>query len=126
MVTMDPAIEQRRGRIAELVAAPRRTAISLPRLSALRGLVVPLLILVIWQIAVNREIYSRGQLPSPLDVLRAGQELQNIGVLIPNVMASLQRVAIGWGIGAFVAIAIGLLVGFSRTVEDYLAPTIQA
>ncbi|MFN8678917.1 MAG: ABC transporter permease [Thermomicrobiales bacterium] len=126
MAAMDPALEQRRSRIAEHVAAPHRTAFPLPRLSALRGLVVPLLILAIWQITVNREIYSRGQLPAPLDVLSAGQELQNIGILIPNVMASLQRVAIGWGVGAVVAIALGLLVGFSRTVEAYLAPTIQA
>ena len=126
MVTVDPALEQRRSRLAESMAAPRRPAISLTRLKALRGLVVPLLILVIWQIAVNREVYSRGQLPAPLDVLLAGQELQNIGILIPNVMASLQRVAIGWGVGAIVAIVLGLLVGFSRTTEDYLAPTIQA
>ena len=126
MVTMDPALEQRGSRRAERAAAPSRAALPLPRLSAFRGLVVPLLILAIWQITVNREVYSRGQLPAPLDVLSAGQELQNIGILIPNVMASMQRVAIGWGIGALVAIAVGLLVGFSRTAEDYLAPTVQA
>ena len=38
MVTMDPALEQRRSRIAERVAAPRRVTFSLPRLSMLRGL----------------------------------------------------------------------------------------
>jgi sulfonate transport system permease protein len=116
MVTMDPALEQRRSRTAERVAVPRRAALSLPRLNMLRGLVVPLLILIAWQITVNREVYSRGQLPAPIDVLLAGQELQNIGILVPNVTASLQRVAIGWGVGALVAIALGLLVGFSRTV----------
>ncbi|MCA9864565.1 MAG: ABC transporter permease [Thermomicrobiales bacterium] len=123
---MDPALEQRRSRTAERAGAPRLFDAPLPRLRMLRGLVAPLLILAIWQVAVNREVYSRSQLPAPLDVLSAGQELQNIGILIPNVMASLQRVAIGWGVGALVAIALGLLVGFSRTVEDYLAPTIQA
>ncbi|MEZ4561956.1 MAG: ABC transporter permease [Thermomicrobiales bacterium] len=126
MAAMDPALEQRRSRTAERAGAPRLFDAPLPRLRMLRGLVAPLLILAIWQVAVNREFYSRSQLPAPLDVLSAGQELQNIGILIPNVMASLQRVAIGWGVGALVAIALGLLVGFSRTVEDYLAPTIQA
>lgn len=126
MAAMDPALEQRRSRTAERAGAPRLFDAPLPRLRMLRGLVAPLLILAIWQVAVNREVYSRSQLPAPLDVLSAGQELQNIGILIPNVMASLQRVAIGWGVGALVAIALGLLVGFSRTVEDYLAPTIQA
>ncbi|MFT4037380.1 MAG: ABC transporter permease [Thermomicrobiales bacterium] len=125
MASLDPAIEQRPATLAKglRVSRPR---FSISRLSALRGLVVPLLILAIWQIAVNREVYSRGQLPAPLDVLAAGQELQNIGILVPNVLASMQRVAIGWGIGAVVAIAVGLLVGFSRTSEAYLAPTIQA
>ena len=56
MVTMDPALEQRRSRTAEAVAAPRRAAISLQRLSVLRGLLVPLLILALWQITVNREV----------------------------------------------------------------------
>lgn len=95
-------------------------------LGALRGLLLPLLILVAWQIVVNREVYSRGQLPAPLDVLAAGQELQNIGVLIPNVMASMQRVAVGWGFGAFAAVVIGLAVGFSRPVEGLVATTLQA
>lgn len=127
MASLDPAIEQRPATLAGRVSVPS-ARFSAPRfrLSALRGLVVPLLILAIWQIAVNREVYSRGQLPAPLDVLAAGQELQNIGILVPNVVASMQRVAIGWGIGAVVAIAVGLLVGFSRSAEDYLAPTIQA
>ncbi|MCA9879147.1 MAG: hypothetical protein KC442_15255, partial [Thermomicrobiales bacterium] len=126
MVSMDPALEQRRGQLVERVSLPVRPRFTLPRLSALRGLLLPLLILAVWQVAVNREIYSRGQLPAPLDVLAAGQELQNIGVLVPNVVASLQRVGVGWGIGAVVAIALGLLVGFSRSAEAYLAPTIQA
>lgn len=126
MASMEPALESRRGQFAGRAALPARPRFTLPRLSALRGLLLPLLILAAWQIAVNREIYSRGQLPAPLDVLSAGQELQNIGILVPNVVASLQRVAVGWGVGALVAIAIGLLVGFSRSAEAYLAPTIQA
>jgi sulfonate transport system permease protein len=93
---------------------------------ALRGLVLPLLILVLWQLVVNWEVYSRSQLPAPLDVLAAGQELQNIGILVPNVLASMQRVAIGWGIGAIAAVILGLAVGFSRPVEGFVDPTMQA
>jgi sulfonate transport system permease protein len=91
-----------------------------------RVLVVPLLLLVLWQLAVNLEIYSRSQLPAPLDVIAAGRELQDIGLLVPNVMASVKRVAIGWGIGSAVAIVLGLAVGFSRPIESMLAPTLQA
>lgn len=130
MVSIDPAIDRRSTRAAAgSVTAPATIPGSRfvwPRLGALRALVLPLLILVVWQFAVNQELYSRSQLPAPLDVIAAGQELQSIGILIPNIMASVQRVAIGWGIGALVAIILGLAVGFSRPVESFLEPTMQA
>ena len=91
-----------------------------------RLLVVPLLLLILWQLAVNLGLYSRSQLPPPLDVIAAGRELHDIGLLAPNVLASVKRVAIGWGAGAAVAIVLGLAIGFSRPVESLLAPTLQA
>lgn len=94
--------------------------------SALRKLVVPLLLLVAWQMVIELGIYSRGQLPAPVDVLTAGRELYERGRLFDNVGISVQRVAFGFGWGALVALAFGLAVGVSRTVEDYLSPTLQA
>ncbi len=130
MVSMDPAIERGVGGIESGQAlarpAPPRLRLPLGSLGALRALLLPLLILALWQLAVNREFYSRGQLPPPLDVIAAGQELQSIGLLVPNVLASVQRVAIGWSAGAAAAIVIGLAVGFSRPVEGLLGPTLNA
>jgi sulfonate transport system permease protein len=129
MVSLDPAIERGRMQVAT-DDVPARTAPSfrlpLSNLGALRALLLPLLILALWQLAVNREIYSWSQLPPPLDVIAAGRELQSIGQLAPNVLISVQRVAIGWGVGAAVAIALGLAVGFSRPVEGLLGPTLNA
>jgi sulfonate transport system permease protein len=130
MVSIDPAIE--RG-VPGLVDAPAavpgasgQTRRVVPRLGALRGLLLPILILALWQWAVTAEIYSRGQLPAPLDVVAAGRALQEIGILLPNIFASMQRVAIGWGVGVVVAVILGLAVGFSRPVEGLLEPTLQA
>jgi len=130
MVSMEPAIERGAARVAS--AEPRSRLVS-PRIrlpirsvGAVRALIVPLLILAMWQLAVNREVYSRGQLPAPLDVIAAGRELQDIGLLVPNVLASVQRVSIGWGVGAAVAFVLGLAVGFSRPVESLLNPTLNA
>ena len=130
MVSMDPAIERGGARVAGGESPPR---IVPPRLRApsrgfatARALIVPLLILAIWQLAVNQEVYSRGQLPAPLDVIAAGRELQDIGLLVPNVLASVERVSVGWGVGAAVGIILGLAVGFSRPVESLLDPTLNA
>jgi ABC-type nitrate/sulfonate/bicarbonate transport system permease component len=126
MVSIDPPLTQVTARAPDGESTPSFTV---PNLSGvlknarlLRVLVVPLLLLALWQLAVNLEFYSRSQLPAPLDVVAAGRELQDIGLLIPNVLASVKRVAIGWGIGSVVAIALGLAVGFSRPVESMLAP----
>jgi sulfonate transport system permease protein len=129
MVSLDPAINRGRMQVTSDDASARPTRrIRLPfnNLGALRALLLPLLILALWQLAVNREIYSWSQLPPPLDVFAAGRELHSIGLLVPNVLVSVQRVAIGWGVGAAVAIALGLAVGFSRPVEGLLGPTLNA
>jgi sulfonate transport system permease protein len=129
MVSVDSAIERGQTRVASGQSQTRLT----PRLhlpinlfAVARALIVPLLILALWQLAVNNEVYSRGQLPAPLDVIAAWQELQDIGQLMPNVLASAQRVGIGWGIGWGIAIVLGLAVGFSRPIEGLLAPTLNA
>lgn len=127
MVSMDPAIDGGRVRQAR-DGAPSAPRLRLPlgNLGAGRALLLPLIILALWQLAVNREVYSWSQLPPPLDVVAAGRELQSIGLLVPNVLVSVERVAIGWGVGAVVAIVLGLAVGFSRPVEGLLGPTLNA
>lgn len=130
MVSVDPAFERGSPRVAsggsQSLLTPPRLRLSLRVFAVVRALIVPLLILALWQLAVNNEVYSRGQLPAPLDVLAAGQELQDIGQLMPNVLASAQRVAIGWSIGSAIAIVLGLAVGFSRQIEGLIAPTLNA
>jgi hypothetical protein len=56
-----------------------------PLASAADGLVVPSLLLALWQVIVNLGVYSRSQLPAPLDVVAALRELADIGLLWPNV-----------------------------------------
>ncbi|HEV2073755.1 MAG TPA: ABC transporter permease [Thermomicrobiales bacterium] len=90
------------------------------------GLIVPLLLLGLWQWLVEREVYTRGQLPAPLDVWRAAEQLQGADRLWENVQVSLVRVGWGFGIGAVVAIAFGLLIGLSPLADSLLSPTIHA
>ena len=108
---------------APAATRPRRT---LPPVRALRGLIVPAALLLLWQVVTEMGIYSRGQLPAPADVLAAARQLAAADELGLHIRASMVRVAWGFGLGALAATLLGLAIGLSRTVEDFLAPTLQA
>jgi sulfonate transport system permease protein len=91
-----------------------------------RKLVVPLLLLLLWQLVVELGIYSRGQLPAPVDVVAAVRELHERDKLFLNIGVSAQRVAFGFAWGAAIALVFGLAVGVSRSFEDLVSPTLQA
>jgi len=101
-----------------------RGGIGVPRW--LIGLVVPALLLVLWQWLVNREVYTRSQLPAPGDVWRAAEQLWTADLLVEHITVSLERVAQGFAWGAGIAILLGLAVGLSPLIDALLSPTIQA
>jgi len=91
-----------------------------------RPLVLPLLLLVLWQVVVAVGIFERSQLPAPLDVVLAAREMINRNELHIHIGASLVRVLQGFVFGSGAAIVLGLVVGLSREVESFVAPTLQA
>jgi sulfonate transport system permease protein len=106
------------------VPAIRRLTFPSPRW--LLKLVVPLALLGLWQLLVEREVYSRGQLPAPVDVLRAGQQLYETDNLWPHFQISIERVFRGFLIGSVIAIVFGTVVGLSSVADEMLSPTFQA
>src|SRR5262245_27791908 len=108
------------------LASPVSARPSLPSARALRKLIVPAVLLVLWQVLAWQEVYTRSQLPPPVSVFRATQQLWEADDLLPHIEASLRRVAQGFFWGSLIAIAIGLLVGLSRTVDELASPTIMA
>jgi len=105
-------------------ARARRAGFAIP--SWALGLIVPALLLVTWQVLVNREVYSRSQLPAPKDVWLAAQQLWQADLLLEHIRVSVARVAEGFAWGAGIAILIGLAVGLSPLIDALLSPTIQA
>ena len=93
---------------------------------SLRALIVPALLLALWQYLVEAEVYRRSQLPAPLDVWRAAQQLAGIDQLWIHIQVSAERVAQGFLVGALIAVGIGLIVGLSRLADSLLSPTIDA
>ncbi|CAH2598787.1 Alkanesulfonates transport system permease protein [Rhodovastum atsumiense] len=86
------------------------------------GLLVPLGLLVIWQVASARTWLPPQILPSPLEVWQSGVDLWRSGDLELHVLTSLQRVLVGFTIGAAIGLSLGLAMGLSRRVEAYLRP----
>jgi sulfonate transport system permease protein len=108
------------------VARPPSARFALPPGKALRQLLLPGGLLLLWQGITALGIFERSQLPGPLDVLAACWEMASTNRLAPHILVSLARVLTGFVIGSTLAIAIGLLVGLSRRFEELLAPTLQA
>ena len=89
------------------------------------GLIPPLLVLLLGELAVRQGWVSRNLLPAPSDVLRTLLELASQG-LATHVLASTMRVAAGFALGATLALITGAAVGLSRQTEALLDPSFQA
>src|SRR3954469_7048702 len=89
----------------------------------LLGLIIPGLILWLWQIAVTRGWLPEQLLPPPILVARSFRDLWDTGDLQANLLISLKR--IGWSllIGGSVGLAAGFGMGLSRSLRVYIQPT---
>jgi ABC-type nitrate/sulfonate/bicarbonate transport system permease component len=78
----------------------------------------------IWA-AVSSTVQNAVFLPSPWRVALTLEALASAGDLWAHVSASLQRVAIGFFVGATAALSISLIIGLFRSVERAMEPMIE-
>ena len=97
------------------------------RASLLRLLpwLVPLLLLVVWQLASALGWMSNRVLPAPLDVIKAAWTLALSGDLWLHVQVSAGRALLGLAVGGGLGLLFGLLTGSVRLFETLLDSTIQ-
>ncbi|MBO9568926.1 MAG: ABC transporter permease [Cellulomonas iranensis] len=93
---------------------------------AVGGALLPALLLAAWQYVTSAGLVAPYQLPSPASVWAAAVDLQQRGELGTHVAISVQRVVIGFAVGALVALVVAALVGLSRAGDVLLAPTLAA
>lgn len=91
-----------------------------------RGLVLPVVLLLLWEWAVWVGWIRAHLLPPPSELTRTLVELAESGILVQHIGVSSLRVLIGFIIGAGLAVAVGALVGLSRQAQAYLDPSLQA
>ena len=94
--------------------------------SHLRKLGSVLLLLLAWQLLVQTGRLSELFLPAPLSVLARMWEMTRSGQLPWAVLVSLNRVLQGFVYGAVAGVALGLLAGAVRWIEDVLDPWVAA
>lgn len=90
------------------------------------GVVVPVVLLAAWWVVTAIPLVPSYRLPSPQSVLLAALDLNHLGLLFPYIGISVQRVLLGFAIGAVVGLLAGSIVGLSRVASALLAPTVGA
>ncbi len=86
---------------------------------------LPLVVLVTWQLAGSAEWLSGKVLPTPVDVGKAGISLLRSGELGRHMFASCCRAAMGFVIGGVIGLSLGLLTGTSNSAERLLDTSVQ-
>lgn len=87
------------------------------------GIVFPLLLLTLWQVATERVWLPPQLLPAPAFVWVTLLDMLSSGELLTHLSASLKRVAWSIAIGGSIGLAIGFAMGLSKTAKAYLYPS---
>lgn len=90
------------------------------------GLVLPAILLLIWQAAVSWRLLAPQILPAPALVWETTLDLIISGELQSELLVSFGRVAAGLAIGGTLGLVFGVAFALSRTFEAYIAPTVRA
>lgn len=91
----------------------------------IRGLILPVSVLVIWQTAGSLELISRTLLPTPLAIMQAFIDLILSGEMFKHLEISVYRAAAGFLLGGALGLLLGLVTGLFRRAEETLDPTVQ-
>lgn len=92
---------------------------------ALLSWAVPLLLVLVWELAARAGWLSPQVLPAPSKVAQTAWGLIGQGRLLSDLGASLLRAATGFVIGGSLGFVLGTAVGFSRLAEALLDRSVQ-
>ncbi len=113
--------------VTETISATARpTRFRIPGADGLTQWIVPLVILIVWQVACVTGFVPARVLPAPSDVALAGWKLpQKSGELVQNIWVSFWRAAVGFVIGGGIGFALGLANGLSQLSSKLTDTTLQ-
>ena len=112
-------------------SSPRHSIISLRKLGNRfaprnwRKVLSPIIVLLVWELIARMEWVPRWFLPVPTHVLETLWGILISGELVRETSVSLYRALLGYSLAAIVGISLGLLIAWSRIIEDFLDPLIE-
>jgi sulfonate transport system permease protein len=92
----------------------------------LAGLIIPIALAIIWELAVHEKLAPGRLMPPPSRLAETAWSLARSGALWTHVLATMTRVLSGFVIGAAAGTSFGMLNGASPRASRLLDPSIQA
>ncbi|WP_410861400.1 ABC transporter permease [Peribacillus sp. SIMBA_075] len=93
--------------------------------SALRGSLLPVVVLIAWQSLGSVGILPAQLFSSPLLIVTTFIDLVQSGEMGMHLQISLTRALLGFALGGFLGLLLGVIVGMQKKSEEYLNPSIQ-
>ncbi len=93
---------------------------------SIRGWILPIILLISWEILAKNGFFPPNLLPAPSLVLQNLGQLAASGELFRHIGITLYRVALGFVIGSLVATILGSLTGYSPLLHSLLDPLLQS
>jgi NitT/TauT family transport system permease protein len=90
------------------------------------SVISPLLFLLLWELTIRAGLLDIRFFPPPTQIVRVLQKMLVSGELFEHVAISLQRIVLGFLLGAIPGIILGLLIGWFRGVKAFADPIIAA
>jgi len=92
---------------------------------AIKTLILPAAILMLWYFASNAGLLNSYIVPPPQKVFRTAMAIIKKGTLAKHILASLYRVFLGFFWAFVLAFPTAVLVGLARPLEDYLTSILE-
>ncbi|MBP1995343.1 ABC transporter permease [Paenibacillus eucommiae] len=89
------------------------------------GSLIPVVVLVVWQVAVALELLNPMLFPGPISIFRDFYDMIMSGELFHHLGISVMRAMVGFAIGGASGLVAGIAVGLFRRTEHIMDPTIQ-
>lgn len=91
-----------------------------------KGLILPTVLLILWEILSQVGVFTSNLLPAPSSVIATLLNLALSGELFRHIGVTLYRIFLGFIIGGIFATILGALTGYSRAIHQLLDPLLQA